>query len=116
MRAEYSFFEKGDFKRIGYTLDERIWAQVGHDLALVVDGIESGFFPARAEPPAWRPFVDCEYCEPDGLGTAVRWSEWDRKRHDPRLARWFADPDEVESTAGRTERAHAADVPVRRPP
>ena len=99
VRAEYSFFEKGDFKRIGYTLDEHIWAQVGHDLALVVDGIESGFFPARAEPPAWRPFVDCEYCEPDGLGTAVRWSEWDRKRHDPRLARWFADPDEVESTA-----------------
>ena len=91
VRAEYSFFERGDFKRIGYTLDDRIWAQVGQDLALVVDGIESGFFPARAEPPAWRPFVDCEYCEPDGLGTAVRWAEWERKRHDPRLARWFGD-------------------------
>ena len=39
-------------------------------------------------------FPSCWYCEPDGLGTAARWSEWSRKRHDPVLARWFADDDE----------------------
>ena len=47
VRAEYSFFEKGDFQRIGYTLDERTWAQVGDDLARVVDGIEVGLLPGR---------------------------------------------------------------------
>ena len=89
-----AFFDKANFKRIGFTFDDAICEQVAEDLALVVDGIEAGFFPARPEPPAWRRFVDCEYCEPDGLGTAVRWPEWERKRHDPRLARWFADPEE----------------------
>ncbi len=94
VRAEYAFFDKANFQRIGFTFDDAIRKQVAEDLALVVDGIEAGFFPARPEPPAWRRFVACEYCEPDALGTAVRWPEWERKRHDPRLARWFADPEE----------------------
>ena len=33
--------------------------------------------------------MSCDYCEPDHLGTAERWSEWERKRLDPRVARWF---------------------------
>ena len=39
-------------------------------------------------------FVPCWYCEPDGLGTATRWAEWERKRHDPALARWLAEDPE----------------------
>ena len=62
-----------------------------HDLARVVAGIEAGLFPARAERPGWRMFPGCWYCEPDGLGTATRWAEWERKRHDPQLAPWFGD-------------------------
>ena len=56
---------------------------------LVVAGIEAGFFPNRPERPGWRFYVGCHYCEPDGLGTAERWAEWERKHHDPRLAPWF---------------------------
>ena len=43
------------------------------------------------------------YCEPDKLGTAERWGEWDRKRHDPRLQRWFADPDADTEEAAPSE-------------
>jgi hypothetical protein len=65
-------------------------AKVSEALALVVEGIETGYFPNRPERPGWRFFVNCHYCEPDGLGTAERWAEWSRKQHDPRLAPWFS--------------------------
>ncbi len=90
--AEYGLFAKGDYERFGYTVTPDVWAGVQADLAEVVDGIEAGFFPNRPEQPGWRLFVSCEYCEPDHLGTSERWGEWERKRADPRLARWFAPP------------------------
>jgi RecB family exonuclease len=93
VRAEYAFFGKAKFVRIGLDLDDATFERVGHDLAHVVAGIESGLFPARPDPPSWTGWVACEFCDPDHLGTAERWAEWDRKRHDPRLARWFADDD-----------------------
>jgi ATP-dependent helicase/nuclease subunit B len=95
VRAEYAFLRRGQFARIGVTFDEATWASVRQELDTVVAGIDAGLFPARPEPPEWRRFVNCWYCEPDGLGTAERWVQWERKRHDARLARWFADPDET---------------------
>ena len=93
VRAEYSFFAAGKYRRIGYTFTPEIWELVSRSLGLVVDGIESGLYPAIPERPSWRSWAPCVYCEPDELGTAERWDEWDRKRHDPRLQRWFADPE-----------------------
>lgn len=90
VRAEYSFFRRGKFQRIGTTFDHAVEVDVAHALAEVVGGIEAGYFPATPKEPGWQMFVDCPYCEPDGLGTAERWPEWDRKRHDHRLARWCA--------------------------
>jgi len=52
----------------------------------IVDGIEAGVFVARPLPPAPRPFVPCVYCDPDGMGTAQRWREWERKSGAPELA------------------------------
>jgi RecB family exonuclease len=92
VRAEYSFFRTGGYRRVGYTFTPEIWADVAACLENVVDGIESGLYPAIPERPTWRMWSSCAYCEPDKLGTAERWGEWDRKRHDPRLQRWFADP------------------------
>ena len=80
---------KGDYARPGFPMTPEVDARVSESLALVVAGIESGFFPNRPERPGWRFYVGCHYCEPDGLGTAERWAEWDRKHHDPRLAAWF---------------------------
>jgi ATP-dependent helicase/nuclease subunit B len=89
VRAEYSFFAKAKFRRIGITLDERAWARVGEELARVITGIEAGVFPAIPDPPGYQHFVRCEYCQPDHLGTGERWPEWERKRHAERLLRWF---------------------------
>jgi RecB family exonuclease len=89
VRAEYGLLRKGDYARPGFLMTPAVDAAVSAALALVVSGIETGFFPNRPERPGWRFFVSCHYCEPDGLGTAERWSEWERKQHDPRIARWF---------------------------
>lgn len=94
VHAEYAFLGRANYRRHGYTFTPDVWDRVAADLTAVVDGIESGWFPARPERPGWRMFVPCEYCEPDHLGTAPRWAEWDRKRHDPRLLRWFGDGDD----------------------
>jgi RecB family exonuclease len=87
--AEYGLLRKGGYTRPGYLMTPDVDARVSEALAGVVDGIETGYFPNRPERPGWRFFVGCHYCEPDGLGTAERWAEWQRKRHDPRLSRWF---------------------------
>jgi RecB family exonuclease len=88
VRAEYTFF-RPDFRRVSLAFDDDVWKRVGQDLAHIVDGIEAGVFPAVPAPPRYQPFVGCWYCEPDGLGTAGRWADWERKRHAPSLARWF---------------------------
>jgi RecB family exonuclease len=87
--AEYGLLRKGDYARPGFPMGPEVDARVSEALALVVAGIETGFFPNRPERPGWRFYVGCHYCEPDGLGTAERWAEWERKHHDPRLAPWF---------------------------
>ena len=92
VRAEYSLMGKGDYQRFGYTLTPPVADLVAHGLQLVVDGIETGFFPHVPERPGWRLYTACLYCDPDELGTSERWADWLRKRRDPRLARWFGDP------------------------
>jgi hypothetical protein len=89
VHAEYGLLRKGDYARPGFAMTPEVDAKVSAALALVVAGIEAGFFPNRPERPGWRFYVGCHYCEPDGLGTAERWAEWERKHHDPRLAAWF---------------------------
>ncbi len=95
VHAEYGLLRKGDYARPGFEMTAEVDDKVSNALALVVTGIETGFFPNRPERPGWRFYIGCHYCEPDGLGTAERWSEWERKHHDPRLAPWFG----VEETA-----------------
>jgi ATP-dependent helicase/nuclease subunit B len=87
--AEYGLLRKGGYARPGFAMSPEVDTLVSEALAMVVAGIETGFFPNRPERPGWRFFVGCHYCEPDGLGTAERWAEWERKRHDPRLTPWF---------------------------
>ena len=95
VHAEYGLLAKGRYERPGFAMTPEVDARVRDALATVVAGIESGYFPNRPERPGWRLFVPCEYCEPDHLGTAERWDEWSRKRHDPRLTRWFEPADDT---------------------
>lgn len=89
VHAEYGLLRKGNYERPGFAMTAEVDERVRVALGSVVDGIETGYFPHRPEPPGWRMFVQCEYCEPDHLGTATRWADWERKRSDPRLAPWF---------------------------
>ncbi|MFT3853332.1 MAG: PD-(D/E)XK nuclease family protein [Ilumatobacteraceae bacterium] len=90
VHAEYSFLREG--KRIGAWFPPDAWARVGAAIGQIVDGIAAGlFFPIPARSQHLMPWVECEYCDPDHLGTAERYEEHVRKRTDPRLATFFAD-------------------------
>ncbi len=85
---------KGRFTELGYpTNDAR--RPVLEAVGAVVDGIGSGLFPLHPEEPGWKPFVLCDYCEPDGMGTKDQWRDWQRKQRDPALAPYLdlVDPD-----------------------
>lgn len=90
VHAEYGMLGKGKYRRRGYDLTDEVFQRVAADAGAVVAGIEAGFFPNRPVRPGFRMHIECEYCEPDHLGTAARWNEWTRKRHDPAIAAWFA--------------------------
>jgi hypothetical protein len=99
VEAGYWFItDKGKFDRIGYQLTPEVQRAVGVALGEIVDGIRSGIFPSR--PPVDPSFlwVDCWYCSPDGLSTAEARRDWERKRSDPRLARYLhlAEPEAID--------------------
>lgn len=102
VRAEYDFFQSGGYERLGYTVDDAVRQRVADDLEYLVSGIESGFFPAVTGPPKFEFYTECHYCQPDQLGTAERFAEWDVKRTDVRLAKWFADPEPEPDAADRS--------------
>ena len=91
VRAEYGMFRVGQYKRHGVEFDDEVWGRVSEDLGSVVAGIEGGWFPQLPEAPGFRLWIDCPFCEPDGLGTTVAWERWEHKRGDPRLEPWFGE-------------------------
>ena len=86
VHAEYSFFAKADYKRRGAPIGPAQWPQIGHDVAHVLAGIRSGLFIALPGKSQFKlSFTQCEYCDPDNLGTAELWAEFERKAADPRV-------------------------------
>jgi ATP-dependent helicase/nuclease subunit B len=73
-----------------YMFDEEVDRTLLDGLRVIAQGIESGVFPAHPPEPAYRPFVECPYCDPDGLGTADRHRSWLAKRTAPTLAPYLA--------------------------
>ncbi|MET0326562.1 MAG: PD-(D/E)XK nuclease family protein [Ilumatobacteraceae bacterium] len=109
VRAEYTFF-RPKFTRISLPFDDAVWKQVSEDLADVVAGIEAGVYPLIPKPPTYQHYVSCWFCEPDGLGTAVPWADWERKQANPPLARWAPElPDPPELAAARTAASTTSD-------
>ncbi len=93
VRAGYTYF-KPKFDRPELVLDDDVEHRVGAELARIVDAIESGIFPLIPEPPGWVLYNACWFCDPDGLGTAPAWANWERKRSDGVLAALFPLDDE----------------------
>jgi hypothetical protein len=92
--------DRGKFERIGYQFTPELQHEVGVALGEIVDGITSGIFPSRPPVDPNYVYVECWYCSPDGLSTAEARRDWERKRSDPRLARYLqlAEPDAVDGT------------------
>jgi hypothetical protein len=89
VRAEYWFVtDKGEFKRVGYDVTDDVLEQAEEVLGEIVAGIEAGVFAPHPAETSTYFFITCHTCNPDGLGTAELRKQWDRKRHDPALARY----------------------------
>jgi ATP-dependent helicase/nuclease subunit B len=94
--AEYWFLRKNRGQRIDLPLTPHVHAVYIATLSTIADGIAGGLFPHRPpEDDGWASYIECPYCDPDGLGVKEHRDRWERKRHDPRLAAYVAlvDPD-----------------------
>lgn len=91
---------KGQFSDIGYATNAAR-RRVLEAVNTIIDGIGDGLFPLHPDEPVWRPWVPCDYCDPDGMGTRDQWRDFQRKRDDPALARYLdlVDPDRERSEA-----------------
>ena len=99
--AEYWFLRKDRGRRITLPFNPEADEACGEALAVIADGIAGGLFPHRPpEEDRWAGFIECRYCDTDGLGVKELRDRWDRKRHDPRLARYLALADPAAAAAG----------------
>lgn len=90
VRSEYWFTStKGGFKRIGYPVTDELLARVGETMGQVLLGIEAGVFLHYPPEASTTQFVECHYCDPDGLGVTDLHRELDRKREGPALRVFF---------------------------
>jgi hypothetical protein len=86
VEAFYWFVGRGNNRHIGYGVDDDVENVFLTAVRTIVDNIEAGVFVSSPPAPGPRPFVLCPFCDPDGLGTADRFREWERKYGAPDLA------------------------------
>ena len=77
---------KGGFSTVGYPITPEIEHAALTTVGRIVDGIAGGHFPAHPAIPKFRPWVDCDFCEPDGLGLSHQYADWRRLAPHPELA------------------------------
>jgi len=67
--AEYWFLRKNRGERIELPLTPQVQAAYAATLAVIANGIAGGLFPHRPpEDDGWAGYIECPYCDPDGLG------------------------------------------------
>lgn len=87
VEASYWFVRKDRGKRIPVHLTPAVEQRYAETLDVIVSSIAAGLFPAKAPEVADFAWVQCPYCNPDGIGHSDVRARWDRKRHTPELAR-----------------------------
>ncbi|GAB2933556.1 hypothetical protein GCM10027047_32500 [Rhodococcus aerolatus] len=100
VEAQYWFVGPKDRgARVELTLTDAVEHTYAATLATLTRSIGRGLFPPR--PPADPDFlwVQCDYCNPDGLGHGEARTRWLRAKHDPRLAELVALVEPVEKDA-----------------
>jgi RecB family exonuclease len=91
VEAQYWFVGRDLGDRIGYEVTDEVLLEYTRVLGVIVDGLRSGVFPmVPAAPSSWLPWVDCDYCDPDGLGTAERHRDWLAKSQDVQLTSYLS--------------------------
>ncbi|MET3808554.1 RecB family exonuclease [Nakamurella sp. UYEF19] len=89
--AQYWFVRKGRGangvpRRIVIELTSATESRYAKTLEVLVDGIAGGLFPAKAPEQADFSWVQCHYCNPDGIGHGEVRESWERKRGSTILA------------------------------
>ncbi|MFW3171372.1 PD-(D/E)XK nuclease family protein [Geodermatophilus sp. CPCC 206100] len=85
VEAAYWFVRK-DKGRIAVPLTEDVEQVYARTLQTIVTGIRDGLFPARPPEKDDYAFVQCAYCNPDGIGHGQARTRWLITKRDPRLA------------------------------
>ncbi|WP_433005923.1 PD-(D/E)XK nuclease family protein [Kribbella sp. CA-294648] len=86
VEAAYWFVRKGG-RRIPVPLTDEVAARYVDTLDVIVSSIAAGYFPAKAPEIPDFLWVQCPYCNPDGIGHSEVRARWERKRLDPTLER-----------------------------
>jgi RecB family exonuclease len=86
VEASYWFVRKGG-RRIPVPLSAEVADRYVDTLDVIVSSIAGGHFPAKAPEVPDFLWVQCPYCNPDGLGHSEVRTRWERKRNDPGLER-----------------------------
>lgn len=79
------WFVRRDPGRIGLDLSPDLERAYSETLGVLVRSIAAGLFPLRAPATPDYAFVQCPYCNPDGIGHGDNRERWERKRTDPAL-------------------------------
>lgn len=88
--ASYWFVSRrGRFERIGYRVTSDVLERVGDTVGQMVEGIEAGVFPPAPSATSTSLWVECAYCDPDGLGVVDLKRQMERKHADPALRRYL---------------------------
>jgi ATP-dependent helicase/nuclease subunit B len=88
--ASYWFVLRDTKHPRGYPVDAAIEDALDRALRIINDGIDRGIFVANPPEPGWHMWVECPYCDPDGMGTTDSHRQWLRKRDAPELAEYRA--------------------------
>lgn len=86
VEALYWFVRRDAGKRIQVTLDAETEQRYVSTISTLVGSIAEGLFPAKPPENPDHIFVQCPYCNPDGIGHGDARVRYETKRADPALA------------------------------
>jgi ATP-dependent helicase/nuclease subunit B len=83
--AAYWFVRRGKRGRIPVELTDELEVTYATTVGVLARSIAAGLYPARAPEGPDFAWVQCAYCNPDGIGHGDARGRYERKRHDPAL-------------------------------
>jgi len=98
VESMYWFVRRDAGTRIPVVLNDGLERKYAETIGTLTTSIATGLFPAKpSEKPGYR-YVDCSFCDPDGMGDGDARERYRRKRLDPALRRLvdLIDPGAVE--------------------